>query len=351
MTLNIDTESFFDTLSKKRIMVIGDVMIDSYIWGNVDRLSPEAPVPIVKVDTRSNLLGGAANVALNIKAVGAEPILLSVIGNDQKGHDFLGLMAEEKLQTEGILISSERITTTKFRVIGNNHQLIRVDEEIDTDLISSDALQLIERYEILLKRKHIDAIIIQDYNKGVLTPGIIQKVIEIANRHNIPVAVDPKKKNFHQYKNVALFKPNLKELLEGNTKEVDLTNPESFMNMISSFQKSQGIKHMLVTLSEKGVLISSMNEDGKLESHQIPAHIRSIADVSGAGDTVISIASLCLAMGYSPFQMASISNLAGGLVCESVGVVPINKNRLKEEISKIYLHLHLQNSKHKNKSC
>lgn len=332
-------------------MVIGDVMIDSYIWGNVDRLSPEAPVPIVKVDARSNLLGGAANVALNIKAVGAEPILLSVIGNDQKGHDFLDLMSDEKLQTEGILISSERITTTKFRVIGNNHQLIRVDEEIDTDLISSDALQLIERYEILLKRKHIDAIIIQDYNKGVLTPGVIQKVIEIANRHNIPVAVDPKKKNFHQYKNVALFKPNLKELLEGSKKDVDLTNPEHFMNMISSFQKSQKIKHMLVTLSEKGVLISSRNEDGELESHQIPAHIRSIADVSGAGDTVISIASLCLAMNYTPFQMASISNLAGGLVCESVGVVPINKNRLEEEISKIYLHLHLQNSKHKNKSC
>jgi len=244
-------------------------------------------------------------------------------------------MSEEKLQTEGILISSERITTTKFRVIGNNHQLIRVDEEIDTNLISSDALQLIERYEILIKRMDIDAIIIQDYNKGVLTPEVIQKVINIANRHNIPIAVDPKRKNFHQYKNVTLFKPNLKEFLEGSKNEVDLSDPVPFMKIIASFQKSQGIKHMLLTLSEKGVLISTMDEDGHIETNQIPAHIRSIADVSGAGDTVISIASLCLAMDFSPYEMASISNLAGGLVCESVGVVPVSRDRLRDELSNI----------------
>jgi len=330
-----DADEFFNDLSKKKILVLGDVMIDSYIWGYVDRLSPEAPVPVVKVGKRSNLLGGAANVALNIKALGAEPILLSVIGNDQKGNDFFSLLKQQDLESSGIISSQDRITTTKFRVIGNHHQLIRVDEEIDEDLNPDDTQLLINTFQNIIKNRNIDAIIIQDYNKGVLTAEVISLIIEKAKSHNIPVAVDPKKKNFSVYKHIALFKPNLKELLEGSKEDVDLSNMDHFNKVIGSFQRKQDIKQVLVTLSEKGIFISSRIEDDNFDMQHIPAHIRSVADVSGAGDTVISVATLCMSLGIPPYEMAEISNIAGGLVCEHVGVVPIDLEKLKEEIARM----------------
>jgi len=331
----MNSEKIFKAFAKKKILVIGDVMIDSYIWGKVDRLSPEAPVPVVKVDTRSSLLGGAANVALNIKSMGASPLLLSVIGNDPKGEDFIKMMKEQDLPVDGILRSSERITTTKFRVIGNNHQLIRVDEEIDSDLIESDALQLIERFELVLRRHKIDAIIFQDYNKGILSPEVISTIIDKASASGIPIAVDPKKRNFNLYTNVTLFKPNLKELLEGSKEDIEFEETNRFRDLIIAFQQKQNIHHILVTLSEKGVFISSKTGDGSYETYHIPAHLRKIADVSGAGDTVVSVASLCLAENMEPRQIAAISNLAGGLVCESVGVVPVDHQRLKTEIESL----------------
>jgi rfaE bifunctional protein kinase chain/domain len=289
-------------------------------------------VPIVTVDRRASLLGGAANVALNIKAIGGKPILCSLIGNDSKGDEFLQLLEKEELTTEGIVRSKERITTTKFRIIGNKYHMLRVDEETDTELHTRETEDLLNRFTLLLNSYPVHIIIIQDYNKGVLTAKVIHKITSRAGELHIPVAVDPKKRNFNEYRSVSLFKPNLKELIEGLKIDFDPYDTDHLRETIQAFQKKQDIDHMLVTLSDKGVFISSRMGEHAYITHSVPAYVRTIADVSGAGDTVISLAALCLALKMAPLEIATISNLAGGLVCESVGVVPIDKARLLEEL-------------------
>ncbi|HOW26761.1 MAG TPA: bifunctional ADP-heptose synthase [Bacteroidales bacterium] len=327
-----EIKKYFGDAAGLNVLIVGDVMIDSYIWGTVDRISPEAPVPIVTVNRRASLLGGAANVALNIKAMGGNPILCSVIGNDSKGNEFLQLLEKEELTTEGIVRSKDRITTTKFRIIGNNYQMLRVDEETDAELHAKETEELLSRFASLVKTYHIHIIIIQDYNKGVLTPKVIQKITSRAGELHLTVAVDPKKRNFSEYKSVSLFKPNLKELIEGLKIDFDPNDTDHLREAVQAFQKKQDIDHMLVTLSDKGVFISSRMGEHAYITHSVPAYVRTIADVSGAGDTVISLAALCLALKMTPLDIATISNLAGGLVCESVGVVPINKSQLLDEL-------------------
>ncbi|MEI6747998.1 MAG: bifunctional ADP-heptose synthase [Bacteroidota bacterium] len=326
-----EIENLFKAFCKLNVLVVGDVMIDAYLWGKVDRISPEAPVPIVAVNRRESLLGGAANVALNLKALGANPVLCSVIGEDARGNEFVELLKKESLDTSGICRSRERITTTKFRIIGNKAQMLRVDEEIDTDLIADDADKLIKCVASTIENKGIDVIIIQDYNKGVLTPFSISNILSIAQKKKIPVAVDPKKANFDAYRGVALFKPNLKELREGLKMDIESGNTSLILNAIDKLHKNQNVETVLTTLSEAGVLVSRRRNGEPREVVSVPAHLRSIADVSGAGDTVISVAALCLALGTTMHELASISNLAGGLVCEYSGVVPVNKEKLLSE--------------------
>jgi len=320
----------FSKFNSCRVLVIGDVMIDSYLSGKVDRISPEAPVPVVALKQRENMLGGAANVALNIKSLGAQAILCSVIGADKQGDEFLDLMKKLGLETDGIIRSNKRITTTKYRIIGNRMQMLRVDEEIDTDLDSNDARELLLNLKKLIKLKKPDVIIIQDYNKGVLTTAIITEISKIASGAGIPVAVDPKKKNFTQYKGVTLFKPNLKEISEGLKIDIDPTSVQSLQKAAEILHTTQDIRMVMITLSEHGVFMSSENSSG-YNSKIIPAVMRSIADVSGAGDTVISVAALCLATRLDPDLIAALANIAGGLVCEKSGVVPVDKIRLMEE--------------------
>ncbi len=329
-------EKLFEDFNKKKVLIIGDVMIDAYLWGKVDRISPEAPVPIVSVNKRENRLGGAANVALNIKSLGAEPILCSVIGNDSKADEFIQLLEQDGLSASGLIKSNNRITTTKFRVIGNKMQMLRVDEEVTDDLSDNDIQAIYGRIENLLEHENISCVIFQDYNKGVLTAGLIQEVTKKANEREIPVVVDPKKKNFEAYQDVSLFKPNLKELAEGLNVDLDPDNPTELANAIQLLHKNQGIKMVMCTLSEKGVFISYKASETKFEHEHIPAHIRSISDVSGAGDTVVSVAALGYVLGISPGLLAGIANLAGGIVCEEAGVVPINKEKLLRECIKIY---------------
>ena len=310
----------FRSFSNLNVLIIGDVMIDSYLWGKVNRISPEAPVPIVAVQKKEKRLGGAANVALNIQAMGANPILCSVIGIDFEGQNFLDLLKTQKLSQKGILKSRTRITTEKTRVIGNNHQLMRIDEEIDEDIAPAETQQLITLISYIIQHDKIDVILFEDYNKGLITPKLISKVVELAKSKGIPTCVDPKKKNFNAYKGVTLFKPNLKELREGLKLDISSDNINELQRAISSFRVKQKFETALVTLAEKGVLINSRS----IKEHT-PAHIRSIADVSGAGDTVISVAALLMALHVNPVVMAAISNLAGGLVCEQIGVVPVSK--------------------------
>ncbi len=317
-------EEIFDAFNQLKILVIGDVMIDSYLWGKVDRISPEAPVPILNVQKREIRLGGAANVALNVQALGATPILCSVIGNDIDGTNFLKLVEESKLSSEGIILSEERITTIKHRIISNSHHLLRVDQETDKEITKKEKATLIDKITSLLDK--VDAIIFEDYDKGVLNEEVIATVIAKAKAKNIPTVVDPKKRNFLHYKGATLFKPNKKELKEGLKIDSDLNDLKEIEKSVQQLKDLLQLESVLITLSENGVYIQNAKEQIHL-----PAHIRKIADVSGAGDTVVSTAALCMALGLSAKTIASLSNLAGGLVCEQVGVVPIEKRKLLEE--------------------
>lgn len=319
-----------DKFENIKVLVIGDVMIDAYLFGKVDRISPEAPVPVVAVEKKENRLGGAANVALNLVALGAKPILCSVIGHDFEGNDLLDLLRKNNIDARGIIQNRERITTVKTRVISQNHQMLRIDNEDASNLNETQTQHFLDKITELIPESQV--IIFEDYDKGVITESLIEAVTEIALSKNIPVVVDPKKRNFGSYKKVSLFKPNLKELREGLKHDFSIHNKQEFESVCKDLIKTMQIKNLFVTLSEHGVMITN-GED----FHYIPAHLRKIADVSGAGDTVISVASLCMALNFPIQHIAAISNLAGGLVCEEVGVVPIDKNKLADELSHIQL--------------
>lgn len=321
----------FESFSDYNILIIGDVMVDAYAWGEVDRISPEAPVPIFSCSSRENRLGGAANVALNIKSLGANPILCSVIGDDDRGKDFVKLLSEIQQEQSGIVVSSHRRTTVKTRFISNNQHVIRIDEEDTHELADETELSFIEHVLNLLDSLDIHAIVFEDYDKGLITKKLIETVTNKARQLEIPVSVDPKKRHYLDYKNVTLFKPNFKEFLEGSNLILEKGDIDGLFGAAKQFQQEMGVDKLLITLSELGVFISNENT-----YEHIPAVVRKIADVSGAGDTVISVATLCLAAGMSAAEIASISNLAGGIVCEIPVVVPIDKAQLLAESLKLY---------------
>jgi len=322
-------KDIFKKFEKLNILIIGDVMIDAYLWGKVDRISPEAPVPILSVTKRENRLGGAANVALNIQAMGANPIICSIVGDDGHSETFIQLLNEQNISAEGIVKSHDRITTIKTRLLGHHQQMLRVDDEVTHEITHHETDTLFNRIQLLLQTHKIDAIIFEDYDKGVITSKLIEQVVDLAKTSNIPTIVDPKKRNFLHYKHVTLFKPNLKELKEGLKIDFDARNNEELKNAIEHLKDKIGANMVMVTLSELGIYINSSEE-----KVLIPANIRDISDVSGAGDTVVSVAALGLAAGLTPTRFTALANLAGGLVCEKVGVVPIDKDQLLEEAKK-----------------
>ena len=323
-------KDLFDKFNGLRILVIGDVMLDAYVMGKVNRISPEAPVPIVSLENKDARIGGAGNVALNLLALGAKPIICGVIGEDSSGDKLLNLFEKNGISTDGLVKSMARKTTVKTRVISNKQQLLRIDSESTFPLLESEEIKLNNTIQNIINQG-IDGIIFEDYNKGVLTDSVIQNVIKIAKEKDIPTAVDPKKENFLSYRGVSLFKPNLKELKEGLNLNFDFnSNKELFEKGIEVLEEKLQNEISFVTLSENGVFIKN-----KTENYYVPAHVRSISDVSGAGDTVIAVATLCLISGASTKQIAEISNLAGGLVCEKSGVVSISKNELLKEVSEL----------------
>lgn len=324
----------FKDFGRLKALIVGDVMVDAYLYGKVDRISPEAPVPVVLVNKKSNMLGGAANVALNIKSLGATPILCSIIGEDTMGSAFLELLEKDNISTEGIIKSASRITTAKFRVIGNKVQLLRFDEEMDTNLNPEEESLLLKRLKELIGNQSIDVIIMQDYNKGVLSEKVIDEVIQLSKQTGIPVVVDPKKRNFNCYRDIDLFKPNLKELREGLKLDVDFNNIEALSLACAQWQEKQNITSLMVTLSENGIFMREKT-NGTAEHWHLPAHVRHISDVSGAGDTVISVASLCRALKADTELTIALANIAGGMVCEYIGVVPVNGNQLLEEAKQL----------------
>jgi D-glycero-beta-D-manno-heptose-7-phosphate kinase len=322
----VDFVKLFKEFSDLKTGVIGDVMLDTYWWGNVDRISPEAPVPVVALKKKEHRLGGAANVALNVKALGAKVSIFSVIGSDEEGAVLEKLLREEGISTDYLLRSNKRITTNKSRIISRNQQMLRLDAEITRELEAADEERLISAVAKFLDTEQPQVMIFEDYNKGVLTPEVISRVIELCNQKDIPTAVDPKRKNFFSFRHASIFKPNLKEVREAfNIIEENIDKP-ILEDIHLRLKKELTHSISLITLSERGIFY----EDGS-EAKIIPAHVRNIADVSGAGDTVIAVASLVYAATRNTELMAEVANLAGGIVCEEVGTVAIDKIKLLDE--------------------
>lgn len=314
--------------SRLKVLIIGDLMIDSYTWGRVSRISPEAPVPVVNVIRRESRLGGAGNVVLNIASLGATAVICSVIGDDAPGRELQKIILDSNLSTEGLIVEPGRMTTVKERIIAGSQQVVRVDSETESSISSSSQKALLAHIKDSIS--DVDVIIFEDYDKGVLSAELIQSVISMAKENNIPTVVDPKRKNFFAYKGATLFKPNLHELRDGLGLMPTDFDADHLADTVRKFKVSQEFTGVFVTLSERGVYIDFENDQ-----QLIPAHIRQISDVSGAGDTVISIAACVLALGGSTEQIASLANLGGGLVCESLGVVPIDLALLRKEADQL----------------
>ena len=325
----------FEGFTTTKIGVVGDIMLDTYWWGSVDRISPEAPVPIVSLQRKETRVGGAANVALNLRALGAPTTLFAVVGMDAEAKELNALLKAEGINTQYIHSSASRATTNKVRIMGRNQQMMRLDHENTHDINEAESKALLDNFYAYVEKEQPALIILEDYNKGVLTPAIIKAIITYCNQKGIPTAVDPKQKNFLAYQNCTLFKPNLKEVKEGLKIEVPTID---LAHMQQVHQALQGALHhtiSFITLSEHGVFYAQENKQ-----QLIPTHIRNIADVSGAGDTVIAVASLVYAYSKDMALAAEIANIAGGLVCELVGTAPIDKNVLAIEVKKLLVTSH-----------
>ncbi|HEX9651045.1 MAG TPA: bifunctional ADP-heptose synthase [Cyclobacteriaceae bacterium] len=317
-------EEVFQKFSQMNFLVIGDLMVDCYIRGHIERVSVEAPIPIVKVSSQDYHLGGAGNVALNLLALGAGSTICSVVGSDDDGRRLIHEIKELGLPENGILQSENRVSTVKTRVISGSQQVFRYDSEITDPIKAAEEKSLLEIIKTAMP--NVEAVIFEDYDKGTITKNIISETIGEAKKHNKPVIVDPKIKNFLNYQGVTLFKPNLKEIREGLRIDLPHYDLQSIIKATNEVKSRLNCEGVLATLSARGIFI-----DYKEEKHHIPSHVRTIADISGAGDTVVSVAALALVAGLSPKSIAALANLGGGIACESVGVNPISKEQLFEE--------------------
>jgi rfaE bifunctional protein kinase chain/domain len=328
--MTIDFDKLFADISKMKVAVIGDVMLDTYWWGNVERISPEAPVPVVAVSKKENRIGGAGNVALNVQALGATVALLTILGDDDDGVQLKKLLQDKDIDTRFILESKKRITTNKIRIISRNQQMMRLDAEHTDDIDETDEIKLLNQVEkyILLERPNV--VILEDYNKGILTKNIIDHTIDLCNKNNIPTAIDPKRKNFFSYKNATLFKPNLHEVITSLNLLPEEITEDTLSDIHIKLKENLNHSISMITLSEKGIFYQEKNN-----KNIVPSHRRNIADVSGAGDTVIAVASLIYASTKNIRLATEIANIAGGIVCEEVGTAAINKEKLLEECKEL----------------
>ena len=330
--MSVDIDKLFSGFSKMKVAVVGDVMLDTYWWGNVERISPEAPVPVVAVSKKEQRIGGAGNVALNVQALGASVALLTILGYDEDGVQLKQLLQDKNIDTRFILESKKRITTNKIRIISRNQHMMRLDAEIINDIDNIDEEKLQNQIEKFITTEKPDVVIFEDYNKGILTKNIITNSISFCKKNDVPTAVDPKRKNFFSYQNATLFKPNLNEAITSLNLLPEEISAELLADIHSQLKKKLDHEISLITLSEKGVFFQENNT-----KEILPSHRRSIADVSGAGDTVIAVASLIYAATKDIQFAAEIANIAGGIVCEEVGTVAINKEKLLSECKRLII--------------
>ncbi|HUL44738.1 MAG TPA: D-glycero-beta-D-manno-heptose-7-phosphate kinase [Bacteroidota bacterium] len=317
-------DDLFASMAGKRIAVIGDLMLDRYIWGSVSRISPEAPVPVIDMETEQARLGGAANVARNIKSLGGEPLLVGVIGADTSGKQLYDIIRETGFSPEGVIVDPSRPTTVKTRVIAHSQHVVRLDREQRTEVSAAIQRKIIDVLRMQLS--HLSGIIIEDYNKGVVVKNLIHDIIGLANEGGKPVTVDPKFNNFFEYKNITVFKPNRKEAEEALG--VRLHTEDDIQRAGNLLLERLQAKNVLLTLGERGM---SLFESDGTSSH-VPTKARNVADVSGAGDTVIASLTMSLVAGATVREAAALANHAGGVVCGYVGIVPIDKNELRQSM-------------------
>ncbi len=328
----MDIDTLFKRFQSKKIAIIGDIMLDKYIFGHVSRISPEYPVPVVDVSHETLRLGGAANVAVNINAMGAGTMLFGIIGRDENARTLMNLIHEYGLSSEHLFHDPDRPTTCKTRILSQNHHIARVDYE-SRDAIAETAERFIDEH-LKATIDSLDAIILQDYNKGALTPTLIKRVITLAASKKVPVFVDPKLNDFFSYNGCTVFKPNLSEV--ASSLGIVLKNTDSDIeHACNKLMEKMQCRHLVVTRSEKGLTIHNDRFT------HIPASSLDVADVSGAGDTVIGILALGFAAGLDIETSAEIANLAAGTVCQEVGAVPVNPEKLLNACSK---HFHAQKS-------
>ena len=320
-------DKIFEAASGKRICIIGDIMLDRYMFGNVNRISPEAPVQVFDLKESISKLGGAANVSLNIKSLGAEPFLIGVIGNDGAGKILRDEMRNLGQDTSGLITDSSRPTTCKTRVISDSHHLIRIDNESKQDISAQIESQIISKLGEI--GNDTNYIILQDYNKGVLTKPLIKKILAHAVKKKIKVLVDPKFENFFEFKETFLFKPNRKELEDAFGKKLKTAGDPN--ELVMSLIKKLKCKNVVLTLGEHGMRIYS-RENGKIVVSSVKTVAKKVADVSGAGDTVISTMAFCLSGGAGVRDAAYIANIAAGIVVEEVGIVPVRRDKLFKKL-------------------
>ncbi len=318
-------KSIMDGFKKKKILVIGDIMLDHYIHGSVDRISPEAPVPVLEVKREEYRLGGSANVAENLITLGAEVCIIGIVGNDQPGKQILKQLKGKKIDTQGVFVSEERPTTVKTRIIANQQQIVRIDKEKHEDIPSSMEKTILGKVISLINT--YDAVIMEDYNKGLLTEHMIESIISLCNKSKKLVAVDPKFKNFFAYRNCTVFKPNFSELQKNLG--IMIETEDQFQEAVAKLEERIKAKYLIITRGEKGLTVFS--KGSKVVS--IPTFAREIFDVSGAGDTVISTLTLGLAAGCDIETAALIANHAAGVVCGKIGTSVAKSNEIIESFS------------------
>jgi D-beta-D-heptose 7-phosphate kinase/D-beta-D-heptose 1-phosphate adenosyltransferase len=301
------------TAARQHVVIIGDAMLDVYLRGDVDRISPEAPVPVVRVRDQRYALGGAANVAQNVAALGAGCDLVAVVGDDRAGATLRAHLEAGKMQARA-LVTVDRPTTTKSRVMARSQQLLRFDEEDDTDLSADDIERVLAAIAVVLA--DATALVFEDYNKGVLVPAVIEGAIQMAKARGLPIVVDPKFRNFFAYRGATVFKPNRRELESALGAAVDLDHPAALPATFSRL----GVEHLLLTLGEHGMALVSA--DGIV--HRVPTTAREVYDVVGAGDTVTAYLATMLAAGATSLEAAIIANYAAGVEVGKLGAATVS---------------------------
>jgi D-beta-D-heptose 7-phosphate kinase/D-beta-D-heptose 1-phosphate adenosyltransferase len=319
-------EKIIDRFPKARVLVVGDVVMDHYVWGTVSRISPEAPVPVVNVTRENVLLGGAANVVNNIRALGGTVGICGVIGRDDAGRQLQRLLQAQEIRTEGLIADAGRPTTIKTRVIAHHQQIVRFDRETKEG-ISREAHRRIFEHVAQQASEGLDAIVISDYCKGVVTKELVRDIVRLARRRGIIVAVDPKVTHFGIYSGVTVLTPNTKEASLGSRIEID--NDESLLRAGKGLLKRLACGAVLITRGEHGM---SLFEKGGRITH-IPTVAREVFDVTGAGDTVISTLTLAMAAGAKMVDAAKIANYAAGIVVGVVGTATVSPEQLKRLIT------------------